>query len=391
MPSNQKDYKRKKKKHNSEYIKRIIWIVIAVVAIILIIMKVVEVDFNSVKRRFVDDNGKVSIDLETDVNAYPFQLDSSSNIRMVYQNDKLVVLTSNSCNVLNPKDAKPLNHFNHGYSNPIMKNAGNYVCTFDQGGLRLRLDNLKSKVYEQPIDNTLLTADVSESGTVIYATRSDKSKCSLYVVNKSLKKLINLDINSGYIVSVAIDSSGQKCAYAAVNTKNAKLVTTVYTINVGDKKERASFEYEGSNILDMRYCNNDLYIVGDDFVNTVTSQKRKHEAFKKGSANTVCFTYTKDGELLYVYSDYSSASENHLVNVTVGGRVRKKLELKQKPKSITCISNEICVLYSDKIKIYSLTSGDEKESFTCDNSVNYAYKLSTKVFVARSQLIDVIE
>ncbi len=392
MPNNQRENRRKsKKEYNAAKTRRIIWIIIAVVSVALIIMKVVEVDFNSVKRRFVDDNGSISINLDTDVSAYPYQLDSSSNTKMYYQNDKLSVLTSVSCTVLNPKDASVIRSFNHGYSNPFMRNSGNYICTFDQGGRKLRLDSLREGVYEQETEGAVLTADVSASGTVIYAERSEKEKSRLTVINRSLNKLLELNVNDGYIVNVAIDKSGKKCAYAAVNTDNGRLVTTVNTINAGDKKVRASFPYEGSNILDLSYCEGDLYIVGDDFVNTVTSQKRKHEALKQGEANTVCFSYTKDGELIYVYSDYSSANENHLLEITVGGRTRKKIELNQRPKAVTSVSNEICVLNSDRVKIYSLTSGDEKESYRCDSSVNEAYKLSTKVFVSRSQQIDVLK
>ena len=61
----------------------------------------------------------------------------------------------------------------------------------------------------------------------IFHVQGDEAKSKLIVVNKGLKKLIDLDVNSGYITAVAIDSSGKRCAFATVSSKNAKMITTI--------------------------------------------------------------------------------------------------------------------------------------------------------------------
>ena len=392
MPSNQRENERKSRKRNRELkIQRIVWSVIILVVAILIAMKVVEVDFNSVKNRFVDDGGKLNVTENIEVSAYPYQLDSASSVNVVNQNDKLNILTDKTCTILNPKDAKVIRTVDHGYSNPVLKTAGNYFCVYDQGATRFRLDTFQKRVYEQELESPVLCADVSKTGNVIYATSSKESKSTLTVVNKSLKKLMNLDVNEGYIVSVAIDESGKRCAYVTINSKNAKLVTTLHTINVGDDSARATFDFTSVNILDMKYCKSDLYFIGDNCVYTVVSQKKLKEPFKAGSANTVCFGYTKDSELLYVYSDYTSANENHLVKIKPSGRKGKSIELSKRPKFISSSGNEICVLFTNSIKIYSLSNGSDKGSFKCDDGVKYAYKLSSRVFVNKGQQLDIIE
>ena len=392
MASNQRENARKTKKRNKQAkAQKIIWAVIILVVAILVVMKIVEVDFNSIKGKYIDSNGKVNVSDTIELGPYPYQLDSSSGVKLNYQNDKLNVLTDTSCTVLDPKDATELNKFEHGFANPMVCCAGSYFVTFDQGGLKLRLDNLKKAEYTDTLTEPVLTADVSETGNVIYATASKDNKSTVYVLNTSMKVVMKHDVNEGYVVAVAIDYSGKRCAYATVNSKDAKLVTTVYTINVGDEGERASFDYPGTNVLDLSYCSDDLYFVGDNAVYTVTSQKKQHEVFKTGSSNTVCYCYSKDGELIYVYSEYSSANENHLVCVSTSGRVKKRIDLSKRPKSVSSVSNEICVLFGGNIKIYSLTSGDEKVSFKCDDSVYAAYKLSSRVFVAKGQQLDYIE
>ncbi len=392
MASNQRENERKTKKLKKEArLQRIIWGIIIFITIILIAMKVVEADFNSIKDKYIDENGKINVTADIESGVYPYQLDSSGGVKLYYQSDKLNVLTSSSCTVINPKDTTNLNSFVHGYANPVVKTAGNYFVTFDQGSTKMRLDNLKKCEFDMTTEYPILCANVSKTGNFIYATTAKDNKATLYVVNKSHKTLLKHEFNDGYIVSVAVDPTGKRCAFAAINSKNAKFITTVYTINIGDEGERASFEFEGTNVLDLHYCDNGLYFVGDNGLYTVTSQKKLHEVLKSGTANTVCFGYTRDDELLYVYSDYSSANENHLINVSPSGRKRKKIELSKKPKAVTSVSNEICLLFTNEIKIYSLTSGEEKDSFKCDDGVSSAYKLSSRVFIIKGQQLDVID
>ncbi len=390
MPTNERQNARKAKKRRDEQrTKRIIWIVIILVAALLIVMKVMEIDINSIRNRFSGEEKSISEVLMD--NAYPYSLDSSKGVKVTAQNDKLNILTDVSCTVLNPTDAAVLYHFSHGYANPIMKAAGNYFVTFDQGANRLRLDTLNASVYETKTENPILTANVAKNGNVIYAMKSSSSKSTVVVINASLKKLTEFEVNDGYVVLTAIDPAGKRCAYATVNTKNAKLVTTVYTINIGDDKERAHFDFEGTDLLDLRYCASDLYIIGNDCVSTVTSQKKQHEVFKKGDVNTVCFNYTSNGELVYVYSKYSAANENYLAHISPTGKVGVTVELNQKPKYVSSSSNEMTVLLPDKIVTYSITKGDKRAETDCDDSLSSVHKLSTKCFVCRHQLIDVVE
>lgn len=393
MPSHERENARKEKQRKTDAkVKRIIWIVLIVIIIALIIMKVFEIDFISIRNRFVGSDGKFSISMTADEDAYPFTIDSSKDVHLYPLNDKLGVLTDSSMSVLNPSDADVLYTFNHGYSNPVLRCSGSYYCLIDQGANRLRLDTVNDAVYETKTDNTILTADVSKNGTVIYATRSDEAKSTVFVYSKALKKQMEFEVNSGYVIAAAIDLSGKKCAYAVVNSKDAKIITTVYTINVGDDKERASFEFADIDLMDLHYSGSgDLYFVGTDCVSVISSQKKQKEVYESGSVNTVCFGYTADNELVYVYSDYTESSDNTVAYINTSGKVKNSFTVNQKVKYVSSSSNEVCLLFTDSVGIYSLTKGDLKNTYKCDDTVGDVRKMSSKVFVSRRQLIDVLE
>ena len=391
MPSQKRENERREKQLKSEHrTKTIIWIVLILVVFVLIIMRICEVDFKSVKNRFFDENGKLTFSMTTNEDAYPYALSSSGNVSVEPIGDKLSILNDTSLTVINPSDAKVVYSFNHGYANPIIKYAGNYICLIDQGATRLRLDRENKNVFETKTEQPIVCADVAKNGNIVYITRLENGKCEINVINSTLKKLMSFPVESGYVIGVAIDSSGKKIAFACADSKDASFVTTVNTINLGDKKIKGSFDFKNSTFMDLHFANSsELYYISTTGVCVIKNQKRLHETFKTGDVNTVCFNYTNDNELVYVYSNYTSANENKLVYINSSGRVKTEINLKQKPKYISA-TNDICVLYKDKVVTYSLTKGEVKQTYKCDDSVTSVNKISTKIFISRNKLIDVL-
>ena len=388
MSSSQRENARKEKQQNKERkIRVIIWIVLIIIVFALVAMRVAEIDFSEVRSKL--SGGKISVTTEAD--AYPYTLDTSAGVELTFANDKLVALTDMSCKVLNPSDAKELYTFSSGYANPIMTTSGKYLFTIDQGSTRMRLDTTAENVYESTCDNLLLCGDVAKNGNVIYATRNSSNKTEIVVMNSSLRKLKKLRIKDGYVVAVAIDSSGKRFAYATINSKDAKIVTVLHTYNIGDEKPRAEIAFKDSSVLDLQYASSgELYYVANESLHLIRSQKKDIEVFAHGKVNTVAYNYTPDGELVYVYSKYADAAENYVAYVNSNGKVKSSVKVMQKPKYVSA-TNDICVLFSDKVVTYSLTKGEKRDTFKCDDSITSVNKLGAKVFVTRHQIIDVLE
>lgn len=383
------DARRERQLQKEQKRKRIAWIVIIVVVVILIIMKAFEFNFNSVKNQFTNDKGSFSISA-TDNSAFPVTLDSSK-IKAFAMNDKLGLLTDSSVTVLNLSNAEVNYSFSHGYSNPIMSQSGSYFCLIDQGSNRMRLDSIKDNVFEINTERSILCADVAKNGAVVYATQGENSKSTVYVVNKNEINKMTFDVNDGYVVDVAIDASGKKIAIAAVNSKDAKLVTTVYTYSVGKAEQIKSFDFVGTNLLDLKYSSSsDLFVVGTNCVSVISNQKKQKVAFDVGTINTNCFSYTDNGELVIAYSKYEGATQNTLAYVNSTAKVKMSLELQQKAKYVSSSSNNVTALFNDKVVTYSLNNGKEKEVVACDETITSVNRLSSKIFVTRQQLVDVL-
>lgn len=392
MASNQRENARKERRRKKDAkTKKIIWSVLIFIIILLIILKVCEIDFTSVKNRFTDSDGNFSLSSSSTENNFPIKLDTSSDVQVNVINDKLNVLTATSVSVYNPSDANVVYSFNHGFTNPVIKCSGSYYCLFDQGSTKIRLDSVNENKFELNTSQSILTADVCKKGNVAFATRSEEKKSTVYVYDKNRNLKFSYDENEGYVVAVAIDSSGKKIAYAAVNSLNGQLLTTVYTINVGDDKPLATFTYEDTNVMSLHYSNSsDLYFVGDDCLSVISDQKEENIIYNKETVNTVDFCYTADNQLVYIYSQFAGADSSKMEYITDSGKIKSSVDLNGKVKYVSSSSNEAVVLFNDSVSVYSLTKGTLKESFTCDKDAQSVNKLSSKIFINRQQLVDLL-
>lgn len=275
MASNQRENERAARKSaKARKIQKIIWIALAVVIVAIIAMKISEIDFKALKNNLTDENGKLSISsLVSDESRFPVLLDSSGDITFGTAGNQLAVLSDVSFTVVNSGNANVQYSDNHGFANPIMKTSGSYAVIFDQGTDKYRLDSATEKIYTDKCDNIILCADVSNSGIIALATTSNEAKSEIVVHNKALKEKLKYKVSGGYVTAVAIDDSSNRIAFAAVNSENAKLKTTVYTMNINDEKPRAEFVYYSSAVLDLHFSSSDLYVVGSDFISIISSLK----------------------------------------------------------------------------------------------------------------------
>ena len=354
MAGNQREMRKKELKAKKDRKnKTIIWIIIAIVVAVLIVMKVCEININTVKEHFTDSSGKLSISQNVDKNNFSYNLDSSQNVTVKNINNKLGVLTPSTFTVIDTKKAVAKYTFDHGYSNPVIKTSGIYSLLVDQGSTKMRLDNTSENVYENELKGNILCGDVAKNGNTALATLSGDKLCNVTVYNKSLDKKMSYDFDYGYIIDIAINNSGSKIAFVALN-----------------------------------YNSDNLYVVADDYIGIVSNQKKLKTVFECGKINTVCYTFTPNDELVLAYNDYSNSTENKLVRVRAGGNTKSETTVNGNIRYISASPSVVSVLTDSNIVTYSLGNMKQKKRVSVDDSVKSICQMGSAVFIHRQSLIE---
>ena len=76
--------------------------------------------------------------------------------------------------------------------------------------------------------------------------------------------------------------------------------------------------------------------------------------------------------------------------ITSSGKVKTSVDLAEKVKYVSSTSNEACVLFDGRAETYSLTKGELKGTYTCPEDTMSVHKLSSRVYINRQQLIELI-
>ncbi len=389
MAGNQREMHRKEQKaKRDKKNKTIVWIIIAIVVAILAVMKVLEININTIKENLTDSNGKFSISSKVDNNNFPYNIDSSQGVTIKNTNNKLGILTPTSYTVLDTKNGKARYTFDHGYSNPIVRFSGIYSLIFDQGNKNLRLDNTSENVYQSETDGDILCADVAKNGNVAIASLSGSKLCNVTVYSASLKVKLSYDIDYGYIVAIAINNSGTKVSFVALNSKNAQLKPVLYTMNVGTNEPKAKINLPSTNVIELKYDSNNLYVVGDNYIGIVSNQKKLKNVFECGKINTVCYTFTPNGELVLACNDYSNSTDNKLVRVKANGNTKTQIKLSGNIRYITASTSVVSVLGDSNITTYRLGNLKQTKKVSVDDSVKSICQMGSTVFVHKQSVVD---
>lgn len=389
MADNQREMSRREKKAKKDKRNKIIiWIIIAVIILILAVMKICEININSVKDRFTDENGSFTLSDGVTEDNFPYALDSSKNVTIKNVNKKIGVLTPLSFTVIDSGDGEEEYSFIHGYSNPILKASGVYTLIYDQGAQSMRLDTTSGCIYETQAKRNIFCADVAKNGSVVYAVTSKEKKCDVCVYSKSLKEQMCFSTSDGFVTAAAINDSAKKIAFVAVDSENAQLKSTLYTMNVGSDEITAQLELPQGNVIELEYSSDNIYVIGDTFLCTVSNQKDMTVVYEQGSVNTVSYTYTPSSELVYVYNGYNNSSDNTVARVKPNGKIRCETKVAGTVKSVSASSNALTVLTGSEIISYKLSNLEQTGTAAADDSCKAVCRMGSEVFVHRQSLLD---
>ncbi len=390
MAGNQREMERRERRVQKERKhKKILWIIIAVIVLILIIMKVCEININSVKERFTDEDGKFTLTHGVAEDNFPYSLDASQNVSVININNKLGIMTPSSFTVLNSNDADTEYVFEHGYSNPVLETAGIYSLIYDQGAKNYRLDTVSSAVYEQETENTILCADVSKNGTVAVATTSNEKICDITVYSKSLEKTLQISTSDGYIVAMALSDNGKKVAAAVITGENADLKTSVYLYDVSSGSADAkAIELPHGSVIDISYTSKNVIVVGDSYAGMIKSSGKYEEIYAEDSISARCISYTPAGDLILVYNSYSNSTDNVVSYIKSNGKIKNEIKVSGNIKSVTASSSLVSVLTNSEIISFNLSNSEEKGRILTDDSSKSICRMGSEIFVHKQSFID---
>lgn len=224
------EYRRKKRRQ--KWNTRIGGVVAAVVLLILAWIGIYFYENYDLQGLVGQNEGKGSGIL---AQSFPISLTGIIPYSITQSGNELVLLTQTSEVLYSGSNAG--HNFDHRYTNPVVKQGGGRVLTYDRGGYGYRIDSGMGLHVNNRMDNIILTGTISEKRSYAIVTKESRYAGSVTAFNKGNEQILKWYSASEQIVDVAISPDGRYLAVVCAGFDGGAVNSKIYIIPFKQQSE----------------------------------------------------------------------------------------------------------------------------------------------------------
>ncbi len=255
-------------------------------------------------------------------------------------------------------------------SNPKLRESDRYLLMYDHGNTEFRIYNIFTEAFSANTDFAIYGADVADSGDFALVTADNKNSFAVHVYNNKFKLQKTYGKN-GYVVDVAISSTGSSLAILSYSASGGEMNTEIYITRTDRAEPLSVVELDGSMPLYCEFTDMDrLIVVCDDAVYSFSSTGTKilELKFEKGT-QTLLADVNEHGAAVVT----KSSDKYELTVLDKSGNRVYNNALTDTVESVAICGGTVFIDTDDKIqKLDLLTRRIDEIEFSMPNAVMLA-------------------
>lgn len=287
--------------------------------------------------------------------AMPTEVEQLSMAYAVLTDKELLVYSNRGANLLN---------YTHGFISPLMAANGNRIALYNVGGKDVNVFNRSKEIAKLKTDFTIISADISDAGTLAVLTRSDKYVSQLEVYeNGKYDKLLTWYGSEGFPLFVRMQRGGARAAVVAVRSENGRLVSEVTAIDASSAKVLFSAKVNGLAEKLSYDSNGYITLVTDEQTSVITTSGEVKYTYSYGDAPILFAACDEGRSIALCFGDNHQAGINRLV----------VLSTSLKEQFLVETVGEVDDMYISRSGVYVLGKGVVSE-YTMAGKLKYTYE-----------------
>lgn len=321
-------------------------LILLVISMLITVLNAYEVFYTS----NIDNVIGVNLN-ETALKEFPVIIKNEQVSDFASFSNNLAVLTKSNIIIYN-NNGKKINTILHGYTNPVIKESPQRILTYDRGGGKLRVDTENTKIGDLTFSNSIITAELSQTGELVVITSSDRYACEIQVYDNTLRNITYRYLSTEVITSVSFSSDKKFLIGNSITSHNGILSCNLYQLDIttGDDAEIIFI----NDILPLNVAygeKNTVKILGSDCIVTVDLDTGKQSSYVyKG--NLQHYFNSPTGETILInksmYSNYST-----ITIISPTGEIAATRDITNEILDVYCNGSRIAILC--KGEIYDLS------------------------------------
>lgn len=211
---------------------------------------------------------------------YPIELESTDTLSVEARGSYYYVLSSTELTAFSNSGKKLYTH-THGFEKPILKTSEWGALLFNQGDNKVLIFDLKKLKDTVTAKNTIINADISDSGAYALVTKTEGYASAVSVYSKYGKELYEWYSAEDTVNNVAVASNDKKIAVSTFSVENGEYKSRVAVLNFKSATPEFSVDYSGSLIYSLSCTATGRFTVatsvGVDFIKWKKNDKTEYK------------------------------------------------------------------------------------------------------------------
>ena len=193
---------------------------------------------------------------------YPVNVYAANSSYFSLRNDMVCALNDSFFELYN-KNGKLLHSISHGMSKPHLEESEARYLLYDRDRYKLAIYNYSGLLFATQFEKSIVSADISRSGSYAVVTASDSYQNTVTVFNKENELLFTWNSANYYITDVAVNDDGDSIALCLLESRDGSFNSYVYilTFDSADPK----YKYTFSDIVSSLSSVGENYILANGF------------------------------------------------------------------------------------------------------------------------------
>lgn len=194
----------------------------------------------------------------------PTEVSGSKALNMQRSGGRVNILTDTEL-IVYGKSGKLITTVQHGYSSPVMRTSAERTLVYDCGGRSVRVDTLTGNIFTVSDSDTVICADISDSGSFAVVTSPDDYAATMTVYDKGADPVYRWNSSGRIISSVCLSPNGKYAVAFTVTSVSGKYQTVA---NIFDSEGAgvATVQIDEHCVLSSYANNGTVFAIGSDFV-----------------------------------------------------------------------------------------------------------------------------
>lgn len=176
---------------------------------------------------------------------FPTSLTGGQTIDVRVVNSLTYVLSDTNVEVFN-SNGKNVISIQHSMTNPALSISEGRALIYEIGGKKYQLFNLSGVISQENTKREIIAADVSRSGRIAIATKSDKYAAEVEVLAVDGSSVYTWYSSSAVISDVALSANGRRLAVATISVNGGEYFSTVNVLKYDSPTPIVSHNYDGA-------------------------------------------------------------------------------------------------------------------------------------------------